>query len=218
MNLRQLIDAFRARAMDDETPPLWSDEEITEYANEAEEEACRRASLLVDSSSAASQADMAAGDEYVELHESVIYVRRARLGSSGMPLTPVVSRTMDERVPGWELTAAGTPQVFVPDWESGKLRLWPPASASDVVAMTVVRTPLSEMAGDEDEPEIPKRYHRALLDYMLHQGYLKQDADTLDVAKAAKFEERFAAEFGPPSAAIDEHWALEQYHDIGEAR
>lgn len=216
MNLRQLIDAFRSRTMDKPSNRLWSDDEITEYANEAVDEACRRANLIVDSSSAAASCDLSVGDTYIELHESVIKVRRATLASTGTPLTMIVSRTMDERVPGWELSIASTPQVAVPDWESGKLRLWPPAAYADSVLLTVVRSPLNEMSAEDDEPEIPKRYHRALVDWMLHQGYLKQDADTLDVVKAASFEERFASEFGPPSSAIDEHWAFEQYHDIGE--
>ena len=51
MNLRQLIDSFRAKTMDSPTKKLWSDDEIIEYANEAVDEACRRAYLLVDSSS-----------------------------------------------------------------------------------------------------------------------------------------------------------------------
>ena len=80
MNLRQLIDAFRSRTMDKPSNRLWSDDEITEYANEAVDEACRRANLIVDSSSTAASCDLSVGDTYIELHESVIKVRRATLG------------------------------------------------------------------------------------------------------------------------------------------
>ena len=214
MNLRQLIDSFRAKTMDKPSNRLWSDDEIIEYANEAVDEACRRAYLLVDSSSTASEASLGADESEFELHESVIYVRRLRI-VSGEVLRPCVSREMDERIPGWEESLASTPMIFVPDWETNKIKVWPPTSTAIDLKMTVIRTPMNDMAEDEDEPEIASRYHRSLLDWMLHLGYLKQDADTLDVVKSAKFEERFAGEFGPPQSARDEQWGREQYYDIG---
>lgn len=216
MNLRELIDRYRLDTGDQVRPYLWSDEEITSYANEAEDETCRRAGLLVDSSSELTQLDVSAGDTTAELGEGVIYVRRVRLLSNGQGLVPRVSRAMDEEIPGWEDASPATPIVFVPDWESGKLRFWPPFAAADTLRLTVVRTPSRPMCADSDSPEIPRRYHAGLLNWMKHLGYQKQDADTFDAAKASRFEERFSAEFGPPSAAIDEHWAAEQYYGIGE--
>lgn len=214
MNLQQFRDQFRRDTRDDRTPPMWSDDEIDGYANDAEDEACRRALLLVDSTSSAAEVSLSAGDLGVELHPSVIYIRRARSANAGQ-FSPKVARSMDDEIPGWEDTAPGRPVVFVPDWQSGYLRLWPPSATDDVVRLTVVRTPIKPMTADSDVPEIPTRYHRALLDWMKHLGYQKQDADTMDLVKAAKFEERFAAEFGPASTAKDEHWALEQYYDVG---
>lgn len=217
MNLRDLIDRFRLDTQDLQAPFAWTDDEIRDYANEAEDEACRRASLLVDSSSASTEIDVAAGEAVLELDESVIYVRRAILVSTGRRLVPRVVRAMDDEVPGWESNQASSPVVFVPDWESGKLRLWPPSAKVDVVRTTIVRTPLKPMSNELDTPEIPRRHHAGLLDWMKHLGYLKRDTDTFDPKKASEHEERFTAEFGPPSAAIDEHWAAEQYYDIGES-
>ena len=214
MNLKQYRDQFRIDMGDKSSPPMWSNDDIDGYANDAEDETCRRALLLVDSTSLATEYPISAGDEGIDLHPSVLYVRRARTASNGR-LFPKVARAMDEEVPGWEDAAPSRPVVFVPDWQSGYLRFWPPASANDVVKLTVVRTPLRPMSDDCDSPEIPERYHRALLDWMKHLGYQKQDADTMDIAKAAQFEARFASEFGEPSSAKDEHWALEQYYDIG---
>ena len=215
MNLAELRKLFRITAKDTQKPYLVSDDEVDSFANDAVDEACRRASLIVDSSSKVAEVDISEGDTYVELDDSIIYVRRARLASSGIPLAPRVARTMDESVPGWEDSIASTPIAFVPDWESGKLRLWPPTAYSDTVNMTVIRTPTSPMTEDSDTPEIPARYHRSLLDWMLHLGYLKRDADLFDPSKASEHEKRFAAEFGPPSAAIDENFGAEQYYDVG---
>ncbi len=215
MNLRNFISDFRRDVRDLGKPPMWSDPEIIDFVNQAEDEACRRAGLLVDSSSSITEISVSAGDYAVELDSSVIYVRRVRV-QGGQVLQPRVSRSMDEDAPGWEDTPAGNPVIFVPDWESGKLRIWPPFSSAATLRLTVVRTPLNEMLEDSDEPEIPRRYHKSLLDWVKHLAYQKQDADTMDIAKSAQFEERFTAEFGPPSAAIDEHWAAEQYYGVGE--
>lgn len=214
MNLRQLIDQFRLDTRDQASKYLWTDDEIIGYANEAVDEACRRALLLVDSSSAASEASLSAGESEIDLHGSVIYVRRLRI-VGGHSLPACVARSMDERIPNWEESIASSPQVFVPDWETNKLKLWPPTSTAIDIKLTVIRTPLNEMAEDEDEPEIPSRYHRALLDWMKYLGYSKQDADSMDAQKALKFEERFAGEFGPPQTARDEQWGREQYYDVG---
>lgn len=214
MNLRNFIDDFRRDVRDLGKPPMWSDAEIIDYANQAEDEACRRAGLLVDSTTDVTEVAMSADEHTVELDQSIIYVRRVRV-QGGQVLFPRVARSMDEDAPGWEDTTAGSPVVFVPDWESGKLRVWPPFAQAATLRLTVVRTPRNEMAEEIDEPEIPRRYHKSLLDWMKHLAYQKPDADTMDLAKAAKFEERFTAEFGPPSAAIDEHWAAEQYYDVG---
>lgn len=215
MNLLQLRTLFRNTTGDNAGKKLWSDEEIDEYANDAVDEACRRASLLVDSTSNVTQIPINAGDTYFEIDDSVIYVRRAVLNSTGRPLVPKVSRAMDDEVPGWEGAQASVPMVFVPDWETGKMALWPPTANADTIRLTAIRTPTNEMVEDEDEPEIAKRFHRALLDWMLHLGFLKQDADTFDPKRASQHEERFTAEFGPPSAAIDEHFGAEQYYDVG---
>lgn len=215
MTLSELRTLFRNTSGDTNKPYLWKDEEIDEYANDAVDEACRRASLIVDSTSAVAQVDLSAGDSYFEIDDSVIYIRRAVLVSTGRPLVPKVSRAMDEEVGNWEMATASVPMVFIPDWETGKIALWPPTASSDSIRMTVIRTPTEQMTEDDDVPEIAPRFHRALLDWMLHLAFLKQDADTFDPKKAAQHEERFTSEFGQPSAAIDEHFGAEQYYDIG---
>lgn len=220
MNLSQLIDRFRREVADTVKPYIWSDDEAVGYANDAVSEACRRAMLVVDSSSSMTEIRIAAGDAVIELDESIIYVRRAKLDSSSAALTPIVSRTMDERFPGWEAAGRSAPRVFVPDWESGKIRLYPPANAEDTLRMTVVRVPTEKeelsLSAAEGAPIIPRRYHASLLDWMKHRAYIKPDTDAFNPDKAGKFAESFAVEFGPPSAAIDEHWAAEQYYDVGD--
>lgn len=215
MKLSDLRQTFRDETGDTAEPYLWSDDKVDRYLNEAESDAARRAGLLVDSQSEASECEVLASELSGDLHQSVIYIRRARMASGGQ-LVPRVSRAMDEEFPGWEDSSASTPMIFVPDWQSGKLRLWPNPQSNVTVKMTVVRTPLEKMVADSDEPEIPERYHPALVYGAMARAYLKQDSDTFDAQKSADNEALFAAEFGPRVSAIDEHWAIEQYYDIGQ--
>lgn len=214
MNLLELRQAFRNETQDLVKPYAWSDDEVDRYLNESEDDAARRSGLLVDSTSDAAEYPVSAGDEVIELHPSVIYVRRLRLTGAGN-LTPRVSRSMDEEIPGWEDTPASVPRVFVPDWESGKLRLWPPAATAATAKATVVRTPLKPMERDDDSPELPLRTHYSLVYGAMQRAYLKKDTDFFDPKASERAGAAFTAEFGPPVSALDEHWAIEQYYDVG---
>lgn len=214
MNLLDLRTRFRNEVKDTAQPYLNTDAQVNEWINEAVDEACRRALLLVDSTTEASYVDFAASAVGIDLHPSVIFVRRATLAASSMPLLPRVARTMDEEVPGWESAQPSTPRVFIPDWQTNYLRFYPPALAADRLKMTVVRTPLDIMSSDSDEPEILPRYHARLLDWVKFRAYSVQDSDIYDTKKAALHEAAFIQQFGQASA-VNEHWALEQYYEVG---
>ena len=218
MNLTEAIADIRDTLRDQKQPYFFSDERIRSALNRAQDEACRRARLLVDSRTPdVCEVDIAAGEAVVELHESVIFVRRARLAGAGVPLVPRVARTMDEQCPGWEDTLPGQPTVFVPDWETGMLRLWPAPATDGTLLLTVIRTPLDYelLKLDTSTFILPRRYLRGVLDGALAELYAVPDVDIFNAGAATAYAEKFAAEFGPPSAAIDEHWAAEQYFDVG---
>ena len=213
MNKAKLRERWRRDVKDTVKPYLWSDDDFNDWINEAQREAARRALLLVDSTSDLTQLDLSAGDIGADLDSRVIYVRRATL-SSGKPLIPRVARSMDEEVPGWENSMPSVPIVFIPDWQARYLRFWPPTKAAGTVRLTVVRLPKADLDTEDSEPEIPEQDHLHLLDWVKFRCYDVQDSDGYDPAKAAKHEKSFIARFGE-STAIGEHWALEQYYDVG---
>lgn len=214
MTLKELRDRCRREMKDTVKPYLAGDEDIDAWLNEAETEAARRAFLLVDSSSEATQLEIGAGDIGAELHEAVIYVRRARLASTKRPLVATVARTMDEMSPSWEEATASTPQRFVPDWQTGYFRVYPPSKVADTINLTVVRKPLKPMVEDSDSPELREHYHPMLLDWAKFRAYSVPDSDLFNANKAALHEAAFIKNFGE-SRPIDEHWAQEQYYDVG---
>lgn len=214
MNKGEIRNRCRREMKDTRKPYLFSDEQLDDLINEAEVEAARRAFLLVDSTSEAASVDVSAGDIGADLHPSVIYIRRARLASTQKQLVPVVCRTMDETIPAWESATVSTPIAFVPDWQTGYLRLWPPTNVADSIAMTIVRKPLKRMIKDTDVPEIREHYHAMLIDWVKFRAYSTPDSDFFDPKKADRHESAFVRNFGQ-SAPIDEHWAQEQYFDVG---
>lgn len=216
MTLQDLITLFRNEADDATEPYLWEDEEVIEFANDAETEACRRARLLVDSTSALTQLLVDPLDAgLVALDPAVVFVRRAQLMGQ-RPLHRVTVRDLDAHNPYWRSAPQNRPRMFVTDFQTGSILLYPPPLEQDMLLLTIVRTPLVDMKDLLDSPEIPPRFHRSLRYWMLYRAYSKQDSQASDPKKAADALALFEQEFGKKSSAIDENWIEhEQLDDDG---
>lgn len=195
MTLEELIDAFRDRSGDTVTPPLWSDDEVTLFLNEAQNEACERARLILDTTSPeVCELYVSAGTSGYDLDPRVLEIRRAKLDLATRPLVETSIEELDAQMPGWE-SKTGTPTHFFQTSETG-LTLVPKPLAADTLRLRVIRLPLQPMADDSDEPEIAAKHHYRMLDWALRCAYLKQDSEALDKQKAADHEAMFAASFG----------------------
>jgi hypothetical protein len=194
MTLADLISAFRARADDTAEPFLWSDDEVTQILNEAEVEAATRARLIQDSTTpAVTQIAVTTTAVDYPLHESILSVERAKLASQPRPLVRITTEELDDAYPNWE-AMTGQPKFYVED--NGRIRLVPASLMDDTLSLTVFRLPLESMAAETDAPEIHAKYHYRLLDWALRCAYLKNDAETLDKAKAADYQALFEQSFG----------------------
>lgn len=206
MNLEQLIASARNRSNDLAAPFLWSDEEWTEYANDAEEEACRRARLIVDSTTDdVTLITLNTTDATYDLDQRVIFIKRAKLAGRSEVLHPISFEDLDRCAPDWE-NETGEPRNYVPDMDEDVFRPYPSPDVAGEVRLTVIRTPLEPMAKLEDTPEIKPRYHLGLVDWMLYRAYSKPDAETKNDTKATAHLDAFEAEFGKKSSAINEVW------------
>jgi hypothetical protein len=211
MNLCELIKAAREESDDVAKPYLWSDAEWTRYANEAENEACRRARLITDSRTPeVAEVEVTAGEAAYDLDERVLFVRRVKPDSRSQPLGKVSYKALDSGVPGWE-DETGDPRGYITDQDTGVLRLYPSPTAADTLKLTVIRMPLNCMKDSNDAPEIASRFHHSLIYWMLHRAYSKQDAETKNEQKAANNLALFEQEFGKKSGAIDETWIQNEH-------
>lgn len=218
MNRLEIITQFRGEILDAVAPYLISNELAIIYANEAQVEACRRARLLVDSSTdSVCEATVTSGNRLVPISPKVISIRRLRLSGETRPLARCRMQDMDEQVPGWDASVTpGTPTVAVLDYESSSICLHPIPSANGTVLMTVTRDPLAEMTADGSEPEIAERYHAKLSAWMRYRAFSIPDSDLYDPAKAAESLAEFESEFGKRVSAAEERFELENYNDVGE--
>ncbi len=184
---------------------LWSLDEWTEYANEAESEACIRANLLIDQTSSLTSITISPGNATYAIDEKILIIRRAMMSDGTEPLVKTSRRVLDATYSDWE-SDTGTVRSWLPD-DTNKITLYKNPSLSGTLGLIVSRLPLASMLlADKltDSPEIDTQYHEGLIDWMLHRAYSKQDSETLDTGKAKLHLARFTARFGerPPAAAF----------------
>lgn len=215
MQLLDLIKLFRHEVDDTVAPYLWSDLEAIDYANDAQDEACRRARLLVDSTTPAlCRLTVPLADAgVVALDPRVLFVRRVRIAGR-KALSRMSMQDMESYNAYWQDAAPRTPVHFIPDFETGKLLLWPTPDTDVQLELTVVRLPLLEMNDGQDSPEIAPRMHRSLRFWMMFRAYSKQDSQANDPKKAADALTLFEQEFGKKSSAIDETWIEREQTDM----
>jgi hypothetical protein len=201
MLLRALINECRSDVDDLVEDYLWTDDDWTAYFNDAVNEACSRAHLLIDGTTASiCQVPIVAGTGLYTLDSRVLAVKRVKLSDQTIPLTQSTWETLDATVLDWE-NLTGDPKVFVNESKT-ELLLVPKPAVSDTAYLRVARLPLVVMTDpDNHSPEIPEEYHRGLMLWAISRAYLKNDEDTLNLRKSQMYEAKFTAKFGPSVSA-----------------
>lgn len=200
MNLKGLRDSFRQRSGDLADPPFASNDLIREWANEAQDQACRRGLLL----RRTVEVDMSAG-EVIELDPKIHLLVRVKHPDRAFPMLPTTIEEMDAGLPGWEAEEADVPTHYVTDYATGAIRPYPLAKKD--AALTVTAWFLGEeMVKDGDEPEIRSHLHRYLVHWMLHRYYTMDDADVFNAVAGSRALVEFVKQFGEEKSARNEEW------------
>lgn len=190
MSPEELVTLFRGQVDDLVEPYLWSDDEVYFYLDQAQRKFARWTHLFQDASTAAvTQVAVTAAEPFVVLDSRILEVRRASL-SDGSKVEvrnqgemEDVYGELDYGVPmssKW-MTATGKPRYLVMDVEEGKGRLVPIPETDDTLSLFVVRLPLNKVTVDSVVLEVKDdEDQHALLSWMRHLAYLKQDSQTLN--------------------------------------
>ena len=200
MTLGELMAQFRADVDDAKAPPLWSDASVIRWMNEAEQEACRRSELLIDSTTVAlTPVTAVAADAWVAYDPRIVAVKRAR--PQGQYPIPVITAKEMDGYQNWEDETGPLLRALVSDMATFKFRTYPVLTANATIDLTVQRLPLADMVEpEEDSPEIAVVYHLKLLHWVKHRAYSVDDVDANDPRLASKYEADFIREFGTATA------------------
>lgn len=198
MTLSELRAAFRVETGDTATPYLWADTDLNRWLNEAEREACIRAKLIIDDSTASvATYAVTSGTANYALHSSVIRVIAARFVDED-DVTYHLSINdrdwLDDHYPDWE-DGDGKPTHLIAEPKS--VRIVGTPTADGTLYLRVQRLPQTKMSADGHSPEIQEQHQDALLHWAKHRAYSSQDSDGYDQDAADRFEARFTQYFGP---------------------
>lgn len=217
---QELVSYLRESILDDSALPyLWSDVELLRFLNYAEVQACRRAHLLIDGTTAndsgtagtASTAgqralcsvSLVANQATYFLSPKVLQIKRCQLRSMTYPLSgPVSYPELDFYIPGWWGTSGtvgtagsgGYPQFFMNE-PVNTITFVPSPSVNDTAQMVISRLPLI-FFGLSTSPEIAAEHHDGLCDWAAHLAFSKPDSETMNVELSKMYESRFISRFG----------------------
>lgn len=195
--LRELLD-------DEAMPYLWHTSYLVKAISQGEEQACRRAYLLIDQDTASvCNISLVVSQASYALHSKILQVRRVYVGSNDVPLTQYVRDEIDREVPGWR-SAYGTPEAYIIETK-GEITFYPTPQSADVASMHVARLPLASLRFvASSAPEIPEMHHEDLLLWGQHRAYMRNDSETQNMDLASFYETQFTARFGPIPSANEE--------------
>lgn len=203
-----MIDQFRRLARDTGLPQRWSDDTLLVYLNEGRSQAIRRARLIEDGDTTEiCKLSLKAGKQTYDVDKRVIFIRRMKLATKGLPLPKIAVADLDLSVPGWESAAPGDVRAWAA-WGNHKVRFIDPPEADDTARMYVMREALlpMTMSTSEDDVEIDTRLHFRLIDWMRGRAYSERDEEKYRPDEAREAFAMFDQEFGPASNAALESW------------
>ena len=220
MTGQEMIAHLRESVLDDSAAPyLWQDTELMRYLNYAEVQACRRAHLIIDSTTSNDNGTAATAGTVGQrplctlsliadtatyiLSPKILQIKRCQLRSMQIPLIgPVTYPEIDEYVSGWIGTngtvgtagSGGYPMYFLNE-PGNTITFIQAPSVSDTASLVVSRIPLTPFT-ISSSPEIAEKYHEGLMDWAAHLAYMKNDSDTLNLNLAKVYADKFEVQFG----------------------
>ena len=199
MTLEDLIRRFRLRATDVAEPHLFADQDVIDWLNDAEEQACVRGRLLrEDALPEMCRIVLEAGKSTYKLHQKLYEISHLRVlpqnGGRSRHLLIKTREWLDAEMPDWR--DSNRPAMFAIQ-DDISLRVVGKVDDGDALALECYRLPLKPMEADNSKPEIHIAHHDHLIDWALHRAFSVPDAETFDPNRAALAEQAFTRYFGP---------------------
>lgn len=197
MTLGDLISRVRLAAQDLKDPPMWSDEAIKIWLNDAQTEAAIRARLLHEATDptlceVTIIADTAAYTLHAAMYELTHVVFRTVAGCN-VQLKLVSQEWLDGFMPDWR-ERRGTPAFLMQDEQM--LRVSPVPDGDGKLLLEGYRVPMDLMVDVDDTPEIGGLHQVHLVQFALYRGFSMPDMETFDPSRGQLAEDEFTRYFG----------------------
>jgi hypothetical protein len=195
MTPEEVVTLFRTEMVDWATPPLWTDFELYNHLNDAQEQFCDRTGGIPDSTSPLTTVAITVNLPYFELDHRILKIRDAYRASDGKQITVVNYEDMDKR--GMRFNGRTGPLAsIIIGMDDTQVIPYPVPSKTDTLKLVIDRLPMDEITEDNASSvklEIAPRHHKHLLHWMKKLAYEKQDAETFSKSKSTEFEQKFEA-------------------------
>jgi len=177
MTTEELLEHLRVNILRDEAvPPLWSDEELLAYLDDAQRIMARFTHCLVSTTGGASQITTAAGVSAYPLHPAVLHVSAVYCEETRRELSPAAYAPF--------AAGHGAPQAYRASIDNaGELLVFPVPDNTYTLRLRVARDPLESMAKG-GEPEVPVQWRLALVDWAAYRALRANDPEQLNMAAA----------------------------------
>lgn len=196
MNLADLIRRFRVMANDKAQPYLVDDDDVADWLNDAQAQACIRGRLLrEDALDAVCRIALTAGQHTYTLHPSAYELIALWIESAdGRRQVTLKSREwLQANVHDWRSLDRPACMAIQDDTT---IRLVGTVATGETLVMECYRLPLRPMRDEFDKPEIHGAHHEHLIQWALHKAFSVPDSELFDPNRAAMSERDFTSYFG----------------------
>ena len=196
MQPSDVITLYRQRADDAVSPYHVSDEALLGFVAEAEEEACIRAKLILDSTSDFLTIPIVAGIDRYDIEPCLFDIETMNFVNTDGAIF-CMARAGTGEMAGADRSVQGRPFkfAFMADHSIG---IWPLPNtyASGNLQLVAYRTPEYPVESLDDDFEIHERWHRYLVDWLMYRVYSSKDREIRDPERAAAAYDDFETRFG----------------------
>jgi hypothetical protein len=188
VNTTELLSLFRVEMDDRDSPPLWEDEAIYRYIDDAQKMFCRKTYGIPDGRSFAIA--VTPGEEWYSIDKRILSIRKAYDKRTGREID-VVAREHAEGANIRFEGLGGPTRAIVTGLESNTVRLWQLPTTANEIGLEVYRLPTPLGVEGDEELEVDEQHHMHLLLWVKHLALRNHDSETFNRAKAADFEAEF---------------------------
>lgn len=202
MTLERLLALWRTRMDDKTTVKLWSDEDGTEYFDDAVSEACIRGRLLRATTTQA----LTIGQAAYTMPAGWFELTAAKHSGCRHPLRICSIAVADIENPNWHSDTGDLARVIVTDLATNSYTVSPIPSAAGTLTLHGYRVPVTAellaTVGEQGVPVgVPENLQKHLVHWACFLAYQTRDSDAGDIQRAQFHERQFETYFGAPVTA-----------------